>query len=137
MDNQASAATTWRWPLFFLGIVLFLLGPAAVFVQFQMHIHTTPYYVPILATLGVALMGISLLQLGGVLRGVGLLLFLGVCGLEWYMLLVLMRTPEYAGPAVGQKIPAFATTLADGATFSNDDLAKGQRTVLVFYRGHW
>jgi peroxiredoxin len=53
------------------------------------------------------------------------------------MLLYMMRTPDYTGPAVGQKMPAFTTALASGSAFTNADLANGQRTVLVFFRGHW
>ena len=43
-----------------------------------------------------------------------------------------------AGPAhAGEKMVPFTTTLADGRVFSQDDLAKGQPTVLLFFRGRW
>ena len=129
--------TNSHWPLFLLGVVLFVLGPIIVFVQFRIHDRTTPWHVPILATLGIVLMAASFWQRGGIIRGIGLFVFVALCGLEWFMLLVAMKTPVYAGPQKGQQAPAFATKLANGTAFSDGDLAKGERTVLVFYRGHW
>ena len=37
----------------------------------------------------------------------------------------------------GNKVPAFATTLADGRTFTNHDLENGSNSVLIFFRGRW
>lgn len=128
---------TRRWPLFLLGLFLFVLAPISMYVQLLLHYRNMPYQALALATPGVILMVVSFWQRGGIVRGIGAVVFAVLCGLFWFMLLVTMRTPAYTGPQVGQKMPAFATTLASGATFSDDDLAKGQRTLLIFFRGHW
>jgi hypothetical protein len=143
MASQQTEASTVsvsrrRWPLFSLGVLLFVLGPALYYIQFRLEYLDTPWYVPILATAGVVLMVVSVWQRRGVVRIIGLALFLLVAGFEWHALLIGFRTPQYNGPAQpGQKIPAFATTLADGKAFTDRDLDKGIPTVLVFFRGHW
>ena len=127
-----------QWPLFLLGALLFLLGPIIFVVQFNVQMVNMPWHVPILATLGVLLMAVSVWQRGGIWRGVGLGLFALLCGREWFMLVVGTKTPAYTGPAiVDHQVPAFATTLADGTSFTDQDLAQGKPTLLVFFRGHW
>jgi hypothetical protein len=143
MDNpQPSSAVPStpprQLPLFLLGVLLFILGPALYVIQFRLHHLATPWYVPILATIGVLFLLISARQRRGLMRIVGLLFLALVCGLEWFMLVVATNTPPYSGPAqVGRPLPAFATTLADGTAFSNTDLEKGAPTVLLFFRGRW
>jgi hypothetical protein len=129
-----------RWPLFLIGVLLVFLGPAILYVvQFRMYHLKTPWYVPILASVGVLLMAVSVWQRRGIWRSVGLVLAVVVCGFEWYGLLVAFKLPSYAGPAKPEhKIPAFTTALAKkGESFTNKDLATGKRTVLVFFRGRW
>jgi hypothetical protein len=124
--------------LFVAGLALIVLGPVAYAVQLSAKNLSAPWYVPILATAGVALMLLSVWQRRGVVRILGLALFAVVCGLEWRILLVDMRTPAYTGPAqLGHKLPHFTAKLADGSPFSDKDVEKGTRTVLLFYRGHW
>jgi ABC-type transport system involved in cytochrome c biogenesis permease subunit len=141
MENQATATAPAsqaprRWPLFFVGVLLFIAGPAIYVMQVRSGHLPSPWYVPVLATVGVALMAISVLQRRGILRIVGLVLFVLVCGFEWAG--VLMRTPPYTGPAqTGKVVPAFETNLADGRAFSNKDLENGTPTVLLFFRGRW
>jgi hypothetical protein len=128
----------WVWTLFLIGGVLFVVGPVLYAVQFNMKHLTTPWYLPILATIGVGLMALSVWQRRGLVRTVGLLLCVVVCGFEWYIFGEAARTPVYAGPVkVGGKLPAFDTNLASGATFTNADLEKGEATLLVFFRGRW
>jgi len=99
---------------------------------------TTPWYVPILATLGVVLMVISVMQRGGKLRMVGTVFFALFCAFEWFMIGYLARLPEYTGPAQrGEQVPAFAAVQADGQSFTNLDLERGDSTLLVFFRGRW
>jgi hypothetical protein len=129
---------TRRWPLFLLGFVLFLVGPIVFAVQLSLHQLKMPWHLPILSTIGVVLMAASAWQRRGMLRIAGLVLFVLLCGFEWYMVLVKFRTPEYHGPATaGQTIPAFTTSLADGKALTNTDLQNGKRTVLLFFRGRW
>ncbi len=97
-----------------------------------------PWYVPIMATLAVVLMAVSLWQRPGVLRTVGVLIFALLCASEWVFFGAETRIPDYTGPAQpGNKIPAFTTALADGTPFTQKDLENGQKTVLLFFRGRW
>jgi hypothetical protein len=140
-DEPATPVATSRrhhWPLFNAGILLFLLGPLAYAVQFRMKQLSTPWYLPILSSAGVALMILSLWRRGGVARTILLLPFAILCGLEWYLIGFAFKSPEYSGPALpGQPVPHFSARLADGRTFTEADLEQGSRTVLVFYRGRW
>src|SRR5262249_46613652 len=134
--NRANptGAGTGRWPLFIAGALLFLVGPGIYVAQFRLKLLDTPWYVPILATLGVLCMAVSVLQRRGMVRIIGLILFTLLCGLEWFAILKATLSPPYTGPAAaGQKIPDFTTTLAGGAEFSSQDLAKGKNSVLIFY----
>ena len=128
-----------RRPVFLLGVLLFLLGPALYFVMlFGFKYLGMAWYVPILMTAGVLLMFLSVWQRPGVVRGIALALFLLLLAGEWYLVLVATRAPAYTGPAqVGTKLPVFTTSLADGTTFTNKDLESGVPTALVFFRGHW
>jgi hypothetical protein len=136
--SSATAAPPRRWPLFLLGVLLFFLGPIAYFVQISQGQLWMPWYTPILASAGVLLMLVSVVQRPGIFRIAGLMLFALLCAAQWFFMLVGARSPEYTGPAqAGAKIPAFATALADGQPFTDKDLAKDQRTLLVFYRGRW
>jgi hypothetical protein len=127
-----------RWPWFIIGVTLFLLGPILAFVQFGfMEKLTTPWQVPILASLGAICMLLSVLQRGGVMRIAGFFLFAFVSGFEWYMMLVGITTPAYTGPTAGNPLPVFNAKLADGRAFANTDLANGQSSVMLFNRGRW
>jgi hypothetical protein len=137
-SNTTVNAPRRSWPLFLLGGLLFVLGPAIYFVQFKLGHLDMPWHLPVLATVGVLCIAASVLQRRGVWRSLGLVLFALLCGFEWYLVLVFGNTPPYDGPAkVGYKVPEFAATYADGRSFANKDLEDGQRTVLLFYRGHW
>lgn len=134
----APATPPQRRPLFAAGVLLFILGPALTFGQMMLGYLWTPWYVPVLMTLGVALMVISVRQRRGVWRSVWLALFALLCGGDWYLMLVASKTPEYSGPArPGNKLPEFMATLADGSPFTNEDVANEIRSVLVFNRGRW
>jgi hypothetical protein len=126
------------WLFFLLGVLCFLAGPAGYAAQLAQARLTAPWFVPALATLGLLWMVLSVLQRRGVFRTVGLVVFALVCGLEWFMMLVVFRTPPYEGPAqVGQKVPPFAAARADGTMFSDKDLRSARPTVLHFFRGRW
>ena len=138
MQSTSDSVPARRWPLFVAGVFLFLLGPAIYVAEILLGRLGTPWHVPILATLGVFLMAVSVEQRRGVVRALGLVLFVLLCGLEWLIVVALLKTPEYVGPAQpGEKIPPFSAVYADGKAFSNKELEDGGRTVLLFYRGHW
>ena len=127
-----------HWLFFMAGGLLFLLGPAMYFVQFRWKYLDTPWYVPLTATAGLALMFVSVWRRRGVVRILGMVFFTLACGFEWYMLVVGTATPHYSGPAQpGRALPEFAAYLADGTPFTNTDLAQGTPTVLLFFRGRW
>jgi hypothetical protein len=138
-DQTAKVATAPRgWPLFVAGVLLFVLGPGIYAGQMALGQTPMPWYLPILASLGVVLMAVSVWRRRGVLRSIGVVLFLALAGLEWTFFVALSKSPEYTGPAqTGTKAPPFETTLADGRSFSNMDFATGDATVLLFFRGHW
>ena len=126
------------WLLFLIGVLCFLVGPAIYAAQLSQSRLEAPWFVPVLATVGAFCMVLSVYQRRGVLRAVGLVVFSLLCLFEWFMMLIVFRTPTYSGPAqVGQRLPPFATTLADGTRFSDTDLQNGRPTVLHFFRGRW
>lgn len=126
------------WPLFLAGVLLFIVGPALYVWQFSLGHLWMPWYVLVLASLGVLLMIMSVWRRPGIVRIAGLLVFVLLCGLEWFVLLEATKTPLYTGPAQpGRKLPEFAAALADGTAFTSLDLEKGIPTVLVFFRGRW
>jgi hypothetical protein len=123
--------------LLLVGLGLAVLGVAAYVAQVAAHRLTTPWYMPIAGTLGVLCVVASLWQARTVWRVLALLLVLLVAGAEWAFLLTL-RLPAYTGPvAVGQPFPAFTTARADGTPFTDRDLAGGQNSLLVAFRGRW
>src|SRR5262245_7476029 len=130
-----SRGRLWLW----LGLGVFLLGFVLYLVQAFLFKHlVTPWYMPMLFTLGVLLALISLRQRPTWTRVIAFVLLALLCAAEWYFILSMSRLPEYNGPVqVDKKIPEFTTTFADGSSFTAKDLQKSTPTVLVFYRGHW
>ena len=92
---------------------------------------------PALASLGVVLVVVSLLERRTVWRVLALLAVMLLTGAELAFLYA-MRLPPYTGPiAVGQPFPAFEARRSDGTPFTHRDLAGDQNNVLVFFRGRW
>jgi hypothetical protein len=97
----------------------------------------TPWYMPVLATLGVILVVSSLRQRRAVWRVLALVAVCLLAGAEWLFVLAGRQEP-YNGPvAVGKPIPAFTTFRNDGRPFTQDSLTGDQKNVLVFFRGRW
>jgi FtsH-binding integral membrane protein len=123
--------------LLLLGLALAALGIAGYAIQLAAHRLTAPWYMPLLATLGVVFVIASLWQKRSAWRILFLLLVMVLAGAEWAFLLV-TRLPAYAGPVVvGQPLPAFASVRADGTPFTHHDLIGDRNNVLVFFRGRW
>jgi len=124
--------------LLLLGVFLALGGQLLVMVlAFAAGILVSPWYAPILGTLGVALIILALVRARSVWRWTGVVIFTLLVSFQWYAVFS-MRTPAYTGPVKdGEPFPAFATTLADGSAFTEADLQGDQGTVMVFFRGHW
>lgn len=120
-----------------MGAVLAFAGLAAYIAQVAAQRLMMPWYLPITATLGAALIVAALWQARNVWRLLLLVVVLLLAGAEWTFLLA-TRLPPYTGPvAIGQPFPPFATTRADGTAFTDRDLRGDQTTVLVFFRGRW
>lgn len=144
MENQVPATVPpRRWPLFLAGLGIFILavvlGPTIYFVQMAQDRNlSTPWHMPILATVGVLLMAASVVQRRGIWRSAGLGVFALLCGFLWFFVAVLTKTPPYEGPAVyGAKVPVFSAAHADGRAFTDKDLLGTDRTVMLFFRGRW
>jgi len=133
--------TTSRHPgrsLLLLGMLVAVAGPVLmILLMFAAKILITPWYVPLLGTLGVALIILALMRSRSIWRWAAVVIFTLFAGFQWWAVLA-MQTPAYTGSLKdGEPFPAFATTLADGSTFTQDDLKRDQNTVMVFFRGHW
>jgi hypothetical protein len=126
-----------RRPYFLLGTLVFFLGMIIYVVQMATKHFVVPWHVPILGTIGVLLMLLSVVQRPGILRIIGLLIFMALAGMEWFFIVGTKLEP-YAGPAkAGEKLPAFTASFADGSPFATQNLEDGKATLLVFFRGHW
>ena len=133
--------TTSRHPgrsLLLLGVFLAVAGPVLmILLMFAAKILITPWYAPLLGTLGVALIILALMRSRSIWRWTALGIFTLLVAFQWWALFA-MRTPAYTGPVKdGQPFPTFATLLADGSSFTHADLQGDQNTVMVFFRGHW
>jgi hypothetical protein len=140
-DRHLTPAETRRRPgrmYLVLGVLVALAGLVIYAARLRAKVLDAPWYVPILATAGLALVVLALVQSRSVWRWAAAVFFTLFAAAEWVMLLVLLSAPAYTGPVkAGQPFPAFATTLADGSPFSQESLKGEQNTVLVFFRGRW
>lgn len=118
------------------GIGLVFLGPILYLLQIRAKLLSAPWYVPVLAAAGVALIVLALVGKPTMWRIAALVLCGLLAGAESYFVVSLSKVPAYTGPvSVGATIPAFRTALADGAAFDQDSLRGEQNTALVFFRG--
>lgn len=121
-----------------LAIALIVGGPALLIVQLRAKQLWTPWYIPVLAGIGAILLSINFRMRPSFARGLGAVIALLWSAWTAFVLGVGIRTPEFHGSVqIGQPIPPFSTTLANGDAFSQSDLAKGSSTLLTFFRGRW
>jgi hypothetical protein len=135
VNKPAAPGRLW----FRLGMAVNLLGLVLYGIQFfALKQIVMPWYVLVLATLGVLMMAAPVWQQPSWSRLLGLGLFLLLTVFDWYFLVFFSRLPPYTGPAqTDHKFPAFTTTLADGSPFTEQDLQQGIPTVVLFFRGRW
>jgi hypothetical protein len=124
-------------PLMLLGLGAAILGLAGYCAQISLERLMAPWYVPVLAALGVALVVVSLLERRTVGRKVALVVLVLLTGAE-LALLYTLRLPAYHGPILtGRTFPPFEAKRADGTPFTQSDFSGDQNNVLVFFRGRW
>lgn len=135
--NKTSATYPGR-ALLILGVLVALAGPVLnIVLMFAAGILVTPWYSPILGTIGVAMIVAALRRSRSGWRWTAVGFCTLLAGFGWFVVFA-MQTPAYTGPVkAGQPFPAFATTLADGAAFTQADLRGDRSTVMVFFRGRW
>ncbi len=105
-----------------LGLGLAALGAVAYAVQISLGRLMAPWYMPALASLGVVLVVLSLIDRRTIWRTLALCAVVLLASAEWAMMLGL-RLPPYTGPIeVGRPFPAFETLRADGTPFTQRDL---------------
>lgn len=124
---------------FWAGIGVSFLGLVLVGVQLMaLKVLIVPWYSPILATLGAFFLFVATARRRSIGRVIALVLIALAAGFQWFFLGVVVKLPEYHGPAqAGKILPAFSATLADGLPFTDADLRDGSRHVLTFFRGRW
>jgi hypothetical protein len=125
--------------LLLLGIGLALLGVGLYVMQISLQRLMAPWYMPVLAVLGVFLVALSLRERRTVWRVLSLLAVVALAAAE-IALLFAMRLPAYTGSiAAGKAFPTFEARLADGrgSAFTQQDLLGDQTNALVFFRGRW
>jgi hypothetical protein len=122
-----------------LGLLVALAGPVLYAGQLQAKVLSTPWYAPILGTVGLLLLVLAMRQSRSIWRWLAAGFVTLFAAFEWVWLLVLVGAPTYTGPVkAGQFFPEFATTLADGSPFTRESMLRGGRqTVMVFFRGRW
>jgi hypothetical protein len=140
-DLNRTSAGTLRHPgrsLLLLGVLVALAAPVLnTLLMLAGKNSFEPWYAPLVSTLGVALIVLALVRSRSIWRWTAVVIFTLFVAFQWLALLA-MRLPAYAGPVKhGDPFPAFATTLADGSAFTQNDLKGNQNTVMVFFRGHW
>jgi hypothetical protein len=121
-----------------LGVLAALAGPAIYVYQVNAKNLSAPWYVPLLATVGLAFVVFALFRYSSIWRWAAAVLVGLIAAGEWAIMLVLLAAPAYTGPAkTGQPFPEFATALADGSTFDDKSLKGDKNTAMVFFRGRW
>lgn len=96
-----------------------------------------PWYLPVLAGVGVACGVAALRRRRTVVRVLALTVAVLLAGGEIFLLNAL-RLPGYVGPlAGGRTFPAFETRRADGTRFGQSDLVGATSNAIVFFRGRW
>jgi hypothetical protein len=125
-------------PLLWLGVLAAVAGLPLYVVQLRANNLMTPWYAPALASLGTALILLSLWRRLTVWRAAALLLAGFLAAGQWWFLLSAARLPADTGRIVAnQGLPEFTAYRADGTPFTQSDLKGDKDTVLVFFRGHW
>lgn len=134
-----SAPKDSRQLLLWSGLALAIASIAVFFgLVFWANVLITPWYLPIGGTVAALMVVWSVGRQRRWRRLAVALLCSALAGLEWYFLLAATVLPVYSGPLViGNKIPPFRATLADGKEINESFFEQGRPTALVFFQGRW
>jgi hypothetical protein len=136
---ESSTASPHRhpWLRFLAGVLLFVTGPLGYVVQSHWKPLSTPWYWPILAATGTALMLQSLFRPWNPANHSPDPLRTPLWS-RWYVFAVVFQTPKYTRAAQpGQMVPRFRASPTDGRASTAEDLKQGMHSVLLFCRGRW
>lgn len=120
-----------------LGAMLVVLGLGIYGVQFFLGHFTVPWYAPALATLGTLVGALALARRATLVRALVVALCGAMAAIQWWYITSFSVLPVYTAAGVGQPFPAFVAARADGAPFTEADLAGERGTLLVLFRGRW
>ncbi len=136
---SSSAPNASRRFLFWSGIALAITSNLTFFLQvFWANVLITPWYLPIGGTVAALMVLWSVGRQRRWWRLAVASLCIAVAGLEWYFLLAATLLPVYSGRlVVGNKIPPFRATMADGTEISESFFEQGHPTAVVFFQGRW
>jgi hypothetical protein len=136
--NSVPASRAPGRPFAVLGLALVLLGPILYLVQVAFaRVLTVPWYMLFTAAVGMVLLLYALVRARTGWRIAGLIVGGLLAAVQGLVLFGETLAP-YGGPAqVGQPMPEFSSTLADGTPFTTEQLKGNDDTALVFFRGRW
>ena len=98
-----------------LGLFLAIVGIPLMIAQMVLKITVTPWYIPVLTTIGVLLVLLAHARRATLVRILMLTAIGAFAGLEWFVVIHAIKLPEYTGPArAGAKVPSFTASYADG-----------------------
>jgi hypothetical protein len=139
MVPKTTSPSPSRRGFLWLGVAFAVVGIPLYFVQLMALGRTdSPWYAPVMASLGVVMVFLALLRRASLGRWLVLSLMVALMAGEWWFLLRYVRLPAYNGPvSSGQPFPKFRAMRADGSNFANTNLIGDRTTALVFFRGHW
>src|SRR5579864_6419659 len=81
-----------------LGVLVAIAGPVVnILLMFAARILITPWYAPLLGTLGLALIILALLRSRSLWRWTSVVFVTLLVAFQWWVVLA-MRTPAYTGP---------------------------------------
>jgi hypothetical protein len=126
------------WFRWLSGLALLASGPALLYAHLKGEQLWVPWYIPILGTLGLALLVRGWLLRRTIVGGCVVSCGVAWVALEWFVLAFGTATPDYVGPMeVGAPVPLFSVRSAAGDVFTQRDLAGPSWSMLVFFRGRW
>jgi hypothetical protein len=125
-------------PLLWLGLLAVVAWVPLGFLQMLAGILLPSWLGPALASVGTALVVLSLWRRLTAWRILALLVAGVITAGQWWLVLSYARLPSDTGRVVAQhEMPEFTAYRADRTPFTQNDLKGDKETVLVSFRGRW